>query len=61
MRLDGSEPEVVAQGNYQNINITSNYVYFNEYNNEVPVYRTPADGAVNVSVFTAARDAVIGS
>lgn len=59
MRLDGSEPEVVAEGNYCNINITSSYVYFNEFNNEVPVYRTPADGAVNVSAFTAARDIVL--
>lgn len=61
MRLDGSEPEVVAEGNYQNINITSRYVYFNEYNNEVPIYRTPADGMVSVSAFTAARDAALQS
>lgn len=59
MRLDGSDPEVVAEGNYENINITSYYVYFNEFNNEVPVYHTPTDGAVNVTVFTAARDAVL--
>ncbi|MGN0376230.1 MAG: DUF5050 domain-containing protein, partial [Suilimivivens sp.] len=37
MHLDGSDPEVVAEGNYQNINITSYYVYFNEFNNEIPV------------------------
>lgn len=59
MRLDGSDPEVVAEGNYENINITSYYVYFNEYNNDVPVYHTPADGAVNVTAFTAARDAAL--
>lgn len=59
MMLDGSNPEVVAEGNYENINITSQYVYFNEFNNEVPVYRTPADGSINVSPFTAARDAVL--
>ena len=59
MRLDGSEPEVVAEGIYENINITSNYVYFNEFNSEVPVYHTPSDGAVNVTVFTSARDATL--
>ena len=59
MRLDGSEPEVVAEGIYENINITSNYVYFNEFNSEVPVYHTSSDGAVNVTVFTSARDATL--
>ena len=59
MRLDGSEPEVVAEGIYENINITSNYVYFNEFNSEVPVYHTPSEGAVNVTAFTAARDAAL--
>lgn len=59
MMLDGSNPEVVAEGNYENINITSQYVYFNEFNNEVPVYRTPADGSINVAPFTAARDAAL--
>lgn len=59
MRLDGSEPEIVAEGNYQNINMTSYYVYFSEFNNDVPVYRTPQEGPVNVSTFNAARDAVL--
>ena len=59
MRLDGSEPEVVAEGNYSNINITSHYVYFNEFNNEVPVFRTPAEGAVSISEFMAARSAAV--
>lgn len=61
MRLDGTEPEIVAEGNYENINITSHYVYFNEFNNDVPVYHTPTDGAVNVTTFTAARDAVLSN
>ena len=59
MRLDGSEPEIVAEGNYQNINMTSYYVYFNEFNSDTPIYRTPAEGAVNVTAFTAARDAAL--
>lgn len=59
MRLDGSEPEVVAEGVYQNINITSYYVYFNGFNSSTPVYRTPLEGPVNVTEFTAARDAAL--
>lgn len=51
MRLDGSESEIVASGNYQNINATSRYVYFTEYDQRVPIYRTPVDGAVDVQNF----------
>ncbi len=59
MRLDGSEPEIVAEGNYSNINLTSAYAYFNAFGEDVPVYHTPVDGPVNVTAFTAAMDAVI--
>lgn len=58
MRLDGSEPEVVASGNYTNINLTSTYAYFNAYGADIPVYHTPVNGPVNVTTFTAAMDAV---
>lgn len=58
MRLDGSEPEVVASGNYTNINLTSSYAYFNAFGADVPVYHTPVNGPVNVTTFTAAMDAV---
>ena len=61
MRFDGSEPEVVAEGNYSNINITSQYVYFNEFNTEVPVYHTPGSGPVSVSTFDGAKNAAITS
>lgn len=61
MRFDGSEQEVVAEGNYSNINITSQYVYFNEFNTEVPVYHTPESGPVSVSTFDGARNAAITS
>lgn len=61
IRTDGTEEEVVAQGNYENINITSNYVYFNEFQTSVPVYKTPVNGPVNVTTFTAARDAVVAA
>ena len=58
MCLDGSEQEVVASGIYQNINITSSYVYFNAFGTQTPIYKTPVNGPVNVTQFTAARDAV---
>lgn len=58
MRLDGSEPEIVAPGNYTNLNLTSTYAYFNAFGQDTPVYHTPVNGPVNVSSFTAAMDAV---
>lgn len=59
MRIDGSENEVVAAGIYQNINITSSYVYFNAFGAPTPVYKTPVYGPVNVTEFTAARNVLI--
>lgn len=57
MHLDGSEAEIVALGNYSNINLTSNYAYFNAFGLDTPVYHTPVNGPVNVTVFHAAMEA----
>ena len=59
MRLDGSEPEIVAVGNYENLNLTSSYAYFNAFGEDTPVYHTPVNGPVDVTPFTAAMNAVI--
>lgn len=57
---DGSGDEFVTDGVYHNINMTSEYVYFTEYNNDLPVYQTPTFGAVNVTTFDAAFRAAAG-
>ena len=57
MYTDGSSPEVVASGVYENINITSQYVYFNQYGASVPVYKTATFGNINVTTFDAAANA----
>lgn len=54
MNLDGSNPEIVDEGNYQNLNITSEYVYYNEFGIPIPVYKTPTTGPVDVQTFAAA-------
>ncbi len=59
MSLDGSGLEVVYPGNYCNINITSEFVYFNEFNADFPVYKTSTFGPVNVQTFSAAQAAAI--
>lgn len=57
MNLDGSNPEVVAEGNYENINLTSTYAYFNAFGEPTPVYHTPVSGPVDVTPFTGAMEA----
>lgn len=57
MRLDGSDPEVIINGNFSDINVTSQYVYFHEFENNVPIYRTPSNGALQPEPFFAAQDA----
>ncbi len=59
MYIDGSYLETVAEGVYENINITSQYVYFNKYNETVPVYKTSTFGIVNVTTFDAAMSAAL--
>ena len=61
MYVDGSSPEVVSYGVYENINITSQYVYFNEYGASVPVYKTSTSGPVNVTIFDAASSAAVAN
>lgn len=59
MLLDGSSPEVVAEGNYSDINLTSTYAYFHAFGQDTPVYHTPVNGEVNVTTFTAAETATV--
>ncbi len=40
MRTDGSNVLVIAEGNFTNINMTSQYVYFQEFNNEQALYHS---------------------
>ncbi len=59
MGLDGSNPEIVAEGNYSNLNLTSAYAYFTSFGADTPVYHTPVNGPVSVSTFQAAAEAVL--
>lgn len=58
MNVDGSGVEIVSEGNYTDINMTSRYVYFRLFGTESPVYRVPL-GSVSVSTFDAARTAAM--
>ncbi len=45
MGTDGSNPTVVAEGNYTNINMTSRYVYFQEFGESSSLYHCPLGGS----------------
>ena len=59
MYIDGSYQEIVSAGIYQNINITSQYVYFNAFGASTPVYKTSTFGSVNVTTFDAGMQAAL--
>ena len=44
MRTDGSNPFVLADGIYTDINMTSQYVYFREFGNSSILYHSPLGG-----------------
>lgn len=46
------EEEVVAEGVFCDINITSNYVYFRNFNNQDEFFQTPTTGAIDVEPFS---------
>ena len=56
MRTDGSDVMTVAEGNYNNIHMTSRYVYFQDFSDGT-LYHS-AIGSGSYSVFQAAADAV---
>lgn len=50
MRTDGSDGKVIAQGNYTHINMTSRYVYFQDFTDEITLYHSPL-GSDSYEVF----------
>ncbi len=61
MRIDGSGNEMVAPGIYCDINLTSQYAYFRQFGTETPMYKTPVNGPISVSTFSAAEEAAAKS
>lgn len=50
--LDGSsKEELIAEGIYCDINITSHYVYFRDFNNRSSFYQTPTNKPIQVTPF----------
>lgn len=58
IRTDGSAEELIKEGVVKDIQVTSSYVYFRDFNADMPIYRLPAYGSGNIEVFDAAAAAV---
>lgn len=59
MSIDGSNPEVVAEGVYNRINTTSTYTYFYPFDEDAIVYRTSTFGPISVDSFPEALNAAL--
>ncbi len=55
MLEDGQNPQVVAQGNYTHINMTSRYVYFQAFGDDTCLYHAPL-GSTAFSLFAPAEE-----
>lgn len=51
MNLDGSNQEIIREGNHNHINMTSRYVYFQAFGDETTTYKAPLYGSPSVSFF----------
>lgn len=56
----GGAGEIIAEGAYTNINVTSQYIYYQAFQEDAPVYHTPING-FGQETFDAAFNAVVGS
>lgn len=58
MYTDGTGAQVIAEGNYTNINMTSRYVYFQEFGNDSTLYHANL-GSTVYDFFVGARNAAM--
>lgn len=58
MSVNGGNVQIVANGNYTAINMTSRYVYFKLFGEESPLYMCPV-GSTSVSTFDGAMQAAM--
>ncbi len=56
MRTDGSDKKIVAEGIFTRINMTSQYVYFQEFRNDTTIYHSRLGSSI-YEVFFAAKEA----
>ena len=58
VRIDGTESELVSSGIYHNINFAGGYVFFQDFQADIPQYMCPI-GSTSVSTFDDAKAAAM--
>lgn len=58
IRTDGSGEEIIKNGVVRDIQATSTYIYFRDFNSDMPIYQIPAYGSGGITTFDVAADAV---
>lgn len=58
MRTDGSDAKVIAEGNYTHINMTSQYVYFQEFRDNYTIYHSSLGSSAYEPFYAAAEAAL---
>jgi len=54
MNYDGSDKEIVAEGVFTDINMSSQYVYYHPFESDAPLYHNSITGPINPTSFDAA-------
>lgn len=58
MYTDGSDAQVLAEGNYTDLNATTQYLYFREFGDDTVTYQIALnDGSFSIGTFDAAKEA----
>ena len=52
VNTDGSNYKVIKEGHHTNINVTSQHIYFSEFDQEDVIYQLPRNGEGDITVFT---------
>lgn len=61
MQKDGSNPELIAEGIFCDINLTSEYMYCRVFGTQMPIYHMPVNGPCELTIFDGAKTAVTES
>ncbi len=60
MNKDGSNPQVIAEGNYSDLNATRQNLYFHAFGSTVPLYKIALNqGSYTMETFEAAKTAAV--
>lgn len=61
MQKDGSNPELIQEGIFTDISITSEYMYCRVFGTKMPMYHMPVNGPAELTLFDGAKQAAFSN